>query len=153
MIYLLKSNDKLKIGYTKDFESRIKQYKLHNPDIEVIDCKDGLMKDEQILHSICSKYKVSNEWYKHCDEVITEFVNYIPLEANPEIQKLNYKIKQQNDDIISLKTEINIHKRENYELKEEIRILEKTINEYKRITKELIDLLKSHISPKEESKE
>lgn len=77
MIYLLKSNDKLKIGYTKNMYNRFMQYKNHNPDIELLYFKDGAESDESILLNKCNKYLVyGNEWFEYNEFIVNEFLNY-----------------------------------------------------------------------------
>ena len=86
MIYLIKSNDKLKIGYTSNLEVRLKQYKTHNLDIELLNKKEGSINDEKTLHSICSEYKIKNEWFKYNQFIIDAFNKYNPLN-----ESLSYK--------------------------------------------------------------
>lgn len=83
MIYLLKSNDKLKIGYTKNFNRRLKQYRTHNIDIEVVATKEGTTTDEQFLHNILKPYKVDLEWFYYDPYIIDTF------NKHKEIQILN----------------------------------------------------------------
>ena len=56
MLYLIKSGEYVKIGYTKDLQSRINIYKTHNPIIEIIDVIEGTRIDELYLHQLCEKY-------------------------------------------------------------------------------------------------
>lgn len=67
MLYLLKSNDYLKIGYTKDEDTlqvRLSSYKTHNPDYKLLYLKEGNTSDEEMIHYKYSKYLSNNtEWF------------------------------------------------------------------------------------------
>jgi hypothetical protein len=76
MIYLVKSNDKLKIGYTSNFAERIKGYKSHNPDIEIINYKIG-----------------SREWYLYSEYIIDVFEKYVPNEKSLKVENIKLKEK------------------------------------------------------------
>ena len=79
MLYLVKSNSALKIGSTNNLKLRMKDYKTHNPDFELLDIADGTETEEKILHSKLNnfKYKGSREWFKDCNEVRNEWNNYV----------------------------------------------------------------------------
>lgn len=55
MLYLIKSNKFLKIGYTSNIDNRIKQYKTHNPDIKILSIIEGTREDEKKLHELCKE--------------------------------------------------------------------------------------------------
>ena len=78
MIYLLKSNDKLKIGYTANFTARIKSYKTHNPDIEIVNMKIGEIEDEKTLHKEFQHLFLFGEWFTYSQDIINRFENYQP---------------------------------------------------------------------------
>ena len=82
MLYLLKSSDRLKIGFATDMQMRLKAYATHNPDYELIGTREGDLKDESFLHKVLSKYKVDNtEWMKYDPFIIDVFNNLdIPRE-------------------------------------------------------------------------
>ena len=77
MLYLIKSGSNLKIGFTSDLDSRLAQYKVHNPDIRLLNYKSGTREDEQRLHTLCKEYKYSDEWFIYNEEVISIFNSYI----------------------------------------------------------------------------
>ena len=52
MLYLIKSYSAIKIGSTNNIKMRMREYKTHNPDFELIDIADGMESEEKILHSI-----------------------------------------------------------------------------------------------------
>ncbi len=74
MLYLIKSNDKLKIGYAKDIPKRLKTYKTHNLDVELLSSKEGSFTDETFLHNILKSYKIDLEWF-HLDDYVIELFN------------------------------------------------------------------------------
>lgn len=90
MIYVLKSRDLVKVGYTKDFSKRLQAYKNHNPDIEVVKTYEDLgYSAEQFLHrSLSGIFNVTQgrEWYCFTDDfmqtletLITELRAGIPI--------------------------------------------------------------------------
>nr|DAT90361.1 MAG TPA: hypothetical protein [Caudoviricetes sp.] len=77
MIYLIKSGNNLKIGFASNLKSRLDQYKTHNPDVRLLNYKSGTREDERNLHTLCKRYKYSNEWFIDCKEVVDIFNSYI----------------------------------------------------------------------------
>lgn len=79
MLYLVKSFNAIKIGSSNNLKSRMKKYKTHNPDFELLDIADGTEVEEKILHSKLQafRYKSSREWFKDCNEVRTVWNNYV----------------------------------------------------------------------------
>lgn len=69
MLYLIEDRDYLKIGYTKDINSRWKNYQLHNCYAKLISTKEGSRMDEIKLHDLCKDYSYKGEWYYNCEEV------------------------------------------------------------------------------------
>jgi hypothetical protein len=76
MLYLVKSGDYLKIGYTDNVYKRIRQYNTYNPDIEVLSIRFGNEEDEKKLHELLSEYNYKLEWFHYNNEVIDTFINY-----------------------------------------------------------------------------
>lgn len=58
MLYLIKSGSNLKIGFTSDLDSRLSQYKVHNPDIRLLNYKSGTREDEKRLHTLCKNINI-----------------------------------------------------------------------------------------------
>lgn len=88
MLYLIKSGEHLKIGYTINLKKRIKQYLTHNPSISLLYTREGTTSDEYFLHKILSKYLIGDtEWMRY-DEKIIDIFNSI---------KLNHKESIKND--------------------------------------------------------
>ncbi len=85
MIYMLKSGEYIKIGYTqslKTFPKRMESYFTHNPDVEFIGYKEGDKQLEKEFHNDLSKYKIDSavEWFKVPDDIFTKLLNIF----NPE---------------------------------------------------------------------
>nr|DAE68090.1 MAG TPA: hypothetical protein [Caudoviricetes sp.] len=99
MLYLIKSGEHLKIGYTINLKKRIKQYLTHNPSITVLYTREGTASDEYFLHKILSKYLVGDtEWMRYDKEIIDTF-NSIKLNHKESIKKdSNKRSKQKRQD-------------------------------------------------------
>lgn len=80
MLYLIKSNQFIKIGYTRDeksYYSRIRQYHTHNPSTEIIDVVlEGSKEDEHNLHLLLKDYQYNNEWMYNDPEVYRKWYEY-----------------------------------------------------------------------------
>ena len=76
MVYLIKSGNYLKIGCTKNFTNRLKNYDTCNPDVEILGIRDGDFTDESTLHNLCSKYRFRDEWFVYNKELIKIFEEY-----------------------------------------------------------------------------
>lgn len=65
MLYLIKSGNYLKIGYSNNVDKRLESYRTCNPDFIVLDTIEGDEKLEKTLHKICKEFKVENrqEWF------------------------------------------------------------------------------------------
>ncbi len=88
MLYLIKCDNFLKIGYTSNLENRLKHYHTHNPNFEILYTRKGDKKDEHYLHKLLSKYKIdSSEWYKYSPYIIKVFKNYEPYKLDQEYNK------------------------------------------------------------------
>jgi hypothetical protein len=72
--YLVRSNGKVKIGCTVDLKGRLKDYKMHNPDIEVIgtfETEDPMATERKALDYFSNK-RVEGEWFNFTDSEIAE---------------------------------------------------------------------------------
>ncbi len=79
MLYLIKSNNYLKIGFSENestFQNRLHSYKCHNPSFEVLEVCDGTIQDENNLHKLCDEYKYRTEWFYYSEEVLDIWNNY-----------------------------------------------------------------------------
>ena len=58
MLYLIKSGNYLKIGYSSNVNKRLESYRTCNPEFIVLDVIEGDEKLEKTLHKICKEFKV-----------------------------------------------------------------------------------------------
>ena len=85
MIYLIETTyynkdteevlDLLKIGYTKDIDSRVDSYYLHNPECKLLDTREGDTELESYFHSLYNKYSYPKrrEWFYYSQEIVDNF--------------------------------------------------------------------------------
>ena len=85
MIYLIETTyynkdteevlDLLKIGYTKDIDSRVDSYYLHNPECKLLDIREGDTELESYFHSLYNKYSYPKrrEWFYYSQEIVDNF--------------------------------------------------------------------------------
>ena len=95
MLYLLKSNNSLKIGTTNNLKNRLLTYKTHNPDVELIDVCEGDFEEELEIHFLLKnyRYKKRKEWFIECKEVYSIWDKFkIDLKKKKEIElkKIEY---------------------------------------------------------------
>ena len=66
---------RLKIGYAKDIKERLDTYYVTNPDVILLDTREGDTKLEHYLHKKFEKYKYPkrNEWFYYDEEIIKHF--------------------------------------------------------------------------------
>lgn len=102
MIYLVKSLDYVKIGYTTDVTKRMSQYRSNNPHIKLLDAKEGDLNDEKELHKQCAKWVYENEWFYDVKEVRDIWSNYngsnvkVITNLKEQIKKLERKLLDLN---------------------------------------------------------
>lgn len=68
----------LKIGYTKDIDSRFDSYLLHNPGCKLLETREGDTELESYFHSYYSRYKYPDrerEWFYYNQEIVDNFQN------------------------------------------------------------------------------
>lgn len=76
MLYLIKQESKnntyYKIGYAKDVYERLKAYKNHNAEFELIDTFEGTIQNENVIHECLKEYKLPdrNEWFYYNQDVL-----------------------------------------------------------------------------------
>ena len=82
MLYLIRSFGRgsksyLKIGFSDNLDNRLRQYRIHNPQFELISLRQGTQEDEMLLHMFLDikGYRTNflNEWFIDCPEVLTLF--------------------------------------------------------------------------------
>ena len=70
MIYFVKANDRVKIGYAEDPSSRIPSIQTSSPyKLEVLLIIDGSIEVERELHKRFQKYRITGEWFKYDDRL------------------------------------------------------------------------------------
>jgi len=72
MLYLVKTADYYKIGYSKkdSLKTRLRTYTTHNPLVELIGIKEGTLDDENEYHLLFSQYEGTGEWFKVPEDII-----------------------------------------------------------------------------------
>jgi len=71
MIYFIQSGNYIKIGYTKNVESRIKALQTASPhSLNVVLTMPGGLRKEAELHSLFSHLKVRGEWFNATSELL-----------------------------------------------------------------------------------
>lgn len=79
MLYLVKTNEFYKIGFTTNVEKRMSTYTTCNPVIELLGIKEGTKNDESAYHLSFCNYEGTGEWYKIPEEIINEIKkDFIP---------------------------------------------------------------------------
>ena len=83
MLYLIrtfgrgKSKTALKIGYTENIQTRLQNYREHNPFFELISCREGDLVLETKLHLFLTargmREDFLSEWFLDCPEVLLWF--------------------------------------------------------------------------------
>ena len=74
MIYFLKANNRIKIGYTSDPSERMSSIQTSSPyDLEVLLIVDGNQDEERKLHARFSNLRRSGEWF-HFGEPIMKYI-------------------------------------------------------------------------------
>jgi hypothetical protein len=76
MIYLIQSENYLKIGYTDNVGKRLKQYDTYNPNYKLLGIDFGNEEDEKNLHYLCKEYLYKTEWFNYNEKIIEIFANY-----------------------------------------------------------------------------
>lgn len=100
MLYLIKSGDFMKVGYTidaKSLKTRIKTYKTHNPNFEVLGVCQGTKAKEVKYHNKCNLLEGS-EFAYYDQQIVDEFKNE-PTFCNVELAK-NISKEKQRDSIL-----------------------------------------------------
>lgn len=81
VVYFLKSNGFMKIGWTSDLDQRLKQY---DPDARVLAVKPGTKKDETALHKKFAHLKTHRrEWFGITPQVMEEVERTVREHGEP----------------------------------------------------------------------
>lgn len=121
MLYLIKSSDYIKVGFTKNIRNRMKAYNTCNPDYELLDLVEGTEQDESDFHMDIHRYHYRGEWFYFNQEIIDLWNHrfdrkvYIKLKQE-DLSKENLRmIKIEQDDEYYQKTQALMY-RENFVL-------------------------------------
>ena len=119
MLYLIKQNGQnqnfLKIGYSKNIDSRLKQYNTYNPNFEILGIASGDKTQESLLHNLIKDYKYKTEWFIENEEIYNIWNNYLKFHPINNIQS-NYYSDYIVKYIYSLDNlDYNIHIDESYD--------------------------------------
>lgn len=81
MLYFIKSQNYLKIGYSQDFETlvdRMSSYCTHNPNFILLSFTEfGTTKDEKALHKLLKDFQYYTEWFRDDLKVFQTWEKYI----------------------------------------------------------------------------
>lgn len=92
MIYLIKSNNYLKIGYTKNIINRMQHYRTHNPEYQLLAYRGGNIQAEKLLHVLLSNYFLdTTEWMRY-DNFILELFSSIVLPEDYLLESESNKV-------------------------------------------------------------
>lgn len=91
MIYVLKENQNLKVGYSSNLDKRLKQYKTHNNNFSLLMITEGDRILEKEIHLKLKDYKIRTEWFNYCTETIEILRNY-SFEEFIELTKLEHNL-------------------------------------------------------------
>jgi DNA-binding XRE family transcriptional regulator len=80
MVYFIKQNDYIKIGYTNNFNKRLNQLQVSSPvKLEVLGIIKGTKDDESNYHKMFSKYHSNGEWF-NCNEELISYIDKLDIE-------------------------------------------------------------------------
>ena len=151
MIYLIKSGNYLKIGYSQDIKKRLQNYLTHNPDIILLDTIEGDESMEKMLHNLCKEFRVNNkqEWFYLNPFIIdtwnslkdSEFIEIPKSEINIEYININYKEKFEEtlSELLKLKEELISEKEKFWKIREELFNTSNDLDNYKHYKQKYID--------------
>ena len=96
MLYLIRSFGRgrrsyLKVGFTDNISTRMNQYRIHNPQFELISTRQGTQEEEKLLQLYLSLtgYKADflNEWFIDCPEIYQTF----HIKINSKLKKFIWR--------------------------------------------------------------
>lgn len=91
MNYLIKSGDYIKVGYSSNFITRMRDYRTLNPNVEILDTfEEGTTTSEKELHLLMCDYHHCNEWFKFSNKILEIWNNYTG--HNVKYESEEYKI-------------------------------------------------------------
>lgn len=127
MLYLVRLDGCLKIGYSNDIPNRIKSFQTSCLNVEFIASREGTVIEEKKMHELCSNFRIKNELFKDNDWVINLFKCHIFEEKDIQITNLSNEIKKLRNENLKLVEE---NKLIQSELKRYINSVGKNFNTY-----------------------
>lgn len=76
MIYILKSENLIKVGYSKDVQKRLKSYRSQNPNLKLIEEYYGDVTYEKYFHKHFADPVHGREWYVPYDNFVGDFEKF-----------------------------------------------------------------------------
>ena len=151
MVYLLKSGNYLKIGYSQDIKKRLQNYSTHNPDIVLLDTIEGDESMEKMLHNLCKEFRLNNkqEWF-HLNPFVIEVWNSFKDSEYIEIPKskididyvnLDYKEKFEETlyELFKVKEELISEKEKYWKIRDELFNTNNDLDSYRHYKQKYID--------------
>lgn len=77
MIYFVKSESKIKIGYTKNIASRIYDLQREHGELSILKLTDGDVTLERKIHKKFSKIRLEGEWFQDVQD-LRDFMQSLP---------------------------------------------------------------------------
>ena len=93
-VYFISSDDKIKIGYTKNIKRRLKQLQTSNSSqLLLLGYIEGDKDVEKQLHKRFAQYRIrkNGEWF-NCSDEILDYINEYNLEPNIKVVQMDGKI-------------------------------------------------------------
>lgn len=77
-LYIVKSNNSFKIGYTKDIKSRMNDYKIHFGLVEIVYVYKSFncYELEGVIHNLVKDKNIMGEWFNLDDSDILSIISY-----------------------------------------------------------------------------
>ena len=116
MLYLVRFDNALKIGYTSNLINRLKSFETTQLNVELVSSREGDLKHEKILHELCSSARLKNELFKDEQIVISIFNNHIFNDEEIKNKNLEMKNKELMIANSALKLEIKQLNKENQKI-------------------------------------
>lgn len=95
MLYLIKSGNYIKVGYSKNVDKRMCCYNTCNPDYLLLDAVEGTTKDESEFHKLISSYHYKLEWFLYNENIIDIWnTKYNRCVKCPKLEHISKRAKE-----------------------------------------------------------
>ena len=128
MLYLVRFDNALKIGYTSNLINRLNNFKTTQLNVELISSREGNVKHEKILHELCASSKLRNELFKDDPIVISIFNNHIFNDNEIEIKNLEIENKKLMIENQTFKLKNKTLVKENEKLMDDLKSITSKVN-------------------------